>query len=406
MQVYTVAELSSHIKSVLDADPLLGDVWVAGEVSNCIEARSGHWYWTLKDADAQLACVMWKGMAARQSTLPENGQAFQLHGIVSVYSQQGRYQLIVDHIEPVGLGDLHQQFEALKAKLEAEGLFAPERKRPLPAWPRTIGVVTSAQAAALRDICNVLGRRWPLAEVRVAPTLVQGDEAPKRIVAALAAIGQAGVDVVIVARGGGSIEDLWAFNDEAVARAIAACPVPVVSGVGHETDFTIADFVADLRAPTPSAAAEQCTPDGEALAQMVDEHAARIAWIAHRRLDGARTDLDRALRRLSLASPRQATARQRDVVRAGRERLRRAMAARLRLARADVDSLGRRLIALSPDATLARGYAHVRRTADGRTVRSVRDAPAGAGLLVRVADGSFEAVVPGQARLFDMEADG
>jgi exodeoxyribonuclease VII large subunit len=349
---------------------------------------------------------MWKGQAARQSALPADGQAFQLHGVVSVYPQAGKYQLVVDRVEPVGLGDLHQQFELLKAKLAAEGLFDAERKRPLPQWPRVIGVVTSAQAAALRDIAKVLARRWPLAELRVAPTLVQGEAAPAAIVAALGAIGRAGPEVVIVARGGGSIEDLWAFNDEGVARAIAACPVPVVSGVGHETDFTIADFVADLRAPTPSAAAELVTPDGEALTQLVDDYAGRLAFVARRRLEAAVLDLERLNRRLGLASPARAVARHRDAVRADRDRLRRAVVGRLRLERSAVDGQGRRLAALSPEATLARGYAHVQRKTDGVTVRSTRDARAGATLVVRVADGRFEAVVPGQPTLFDMEARG
>lgn len=403
MLIYTVAEISSYLKSLLDQDELLGDVWVSGEVSNCRPAVSGHWYWTLKDGDAQLNCVMWKGQATRQASLPEDGRAFQLHGQISVYPQGGRYQMYVDHVEPVGVGDLYRQFEALKAQLEAEGLFDPARKRTLPAWPRAIGVVTSAQAAALRDICKVLGRRWPLAEVRVAPALVQGEGAPDAIVAALRAIARAEVDVVLLARGGGSIEDLWAFNSEMVARAIAACPVPVISGVGHETDFTIADFVADLRAATPSVAAEMATPNAEELKQLVDDHAERLARRAQARLASAGDDLRRLNSRLVLASPARAVARQAEALRQLRQRLARAEAARLRLAGADVAGLERRLAALSPQATLARGYAHVRRRPDGATVRHLADIGPGIGLTVRVADGTFDAVVPGQATLFDLE---
>jgi exodeoxyribonuclease VII large subunit len=403
MLIYTVSEISSYVKSLLDQDELLGDVWVSGEVSNCRPAASGHWYWTLKDGDAQLSCVMWKGQAVRQASLPEDGQAFQLHGQISVYPQGGRYQMYVDHVEPVGVGDLYRQFEALKAQLETEGLFDPGRKRPLPAWPRAIGVVTSAQAAALRDICKVLGRRWPLAEVRVAPALVQGEAAPDAIVAALAAIGRANVDVVLVARGGGSIEDLWAFNSEAVARAIAACPVPVISGVGHETDFTIADFVADVRAATPSVAAEMATPNAEELKQLVDDHAERLRRSAQSRLVIAAEELRRIGSRLLLASPMRPVTRQAEAVRQLRQRLARAAASQLRLAGADVAGLDRRLAALSPLATFARGYAHVQRRPDGATVRHVADIRPGVGLTVRVADGSFDAVVPGQATLFDLE---
>ncbi|MCE7938993.1 MAG: exodeoxyribonuclease VII large subunit, partial [Chloroflexi bacterium CFX6] len=286
MNAYSVTALSDHIKAILEDDPELGDVWVEGEVSNCRPAASGHWYFVLKDEGATLSCVIWKSSAAALSTLPADGQRFLMHGAVSVYGPAGRYQYYVDHCEPAGLGDLHQRFEALKARLAEEGLFDAARKRPLPAYPMRIGVVTSRQAAALRDICNVLARRWPAAEVRLAPTLVQGDAAPDQIVAALAAVARAGVEVVLLARGGGSLEDLWAFNDERVARAIAACPVPVVCGVGHEIDFTIADFVADVRAPTPSAAAEMVTPDARELRLAVDDRRLRLTRSVADRVDG------------------------------------------------------------------------------------------------------------------------
>ncbi|MCK4449981.1 MAG: exodeoxyribonuclease VII large subunit, partial [Anaerolineae bacterium] len=250
---YTVSQLTGHIRRLIEDDPELSDVWVEGEVSNFSRAFSGHCYFTLKDAGSQIGCVMWRSVAILQDYLPVDGDLVLAYGRVGVYEASGRYQLYVDQIRPAGVGDLYRQFELLKARLEAEGLFAPERKRPLPGFPRCIGVVTSPTAAALRDILNVLGRRYPLAEVLLAPTQVQGDAAPPQIVAALEALNtRDDVDVIIVARGGGSLEDLWAFNDERVTRAIAGSRIPVICGVGHETDFSLVGFAADVRAPTPS----------------------------------------------------------------------------------------------------------------------------------------------------------
>jgi exodeoxyribonuclease VII large subunit len=240
--IHSVSEVTSHLKALLESDALLTDVWVQGEVSNFTPAASGHWYWTLKDESAALQCVMWRSRVSAQTYTPEVGESLLAHGYVSVYETAGKVQLYADHVEPAGRGDLYRRFEELKARLAAEGLFDEERKRPLPRFPRRIGVVTSLDAAALRDVCRVLARRWPSVEVLVSPTLVQGDAAPAEIVAAIEAIQRSDVDVVIVTRGGGSLEDLWAFNDEGVARAVAGCAVPVISGVGHETDFTICDF--------------------------------------------------------------------------------------------------------------------------------------------------------------------
>ena len=401
MSPLSIAELSAHIKDLLEGDPLLEDVWVEGEVSNCRPYASGHWYFSLKDEKATIGCVMWKFQAQRQQHLPEDGGRFRMHGRVSVYAERGQYQLLVDQVEPAGQGDLHARFEALKRKLEAEGLFDADRKRPLPAFPMRIGIVTSRQAAALRDVLNVLARRWPVAEVLLAPTQVQGEAAPPQIVAAIEALGRAGVDLVIVTRGGGSLEDLWAFNDEAVARAIAACPVPLISGVGHEVDFSIADFVADLRAPTPSAAAELATPDIDELRLALDGARMRLDRRMTARL-GAAEDLLAALRRrLALAGParRLAEARERRTQRTAR--LVRAAQGELRLRRAGLAARAERLAALSPEAVLARGYAHVTRKTDGRTVTRSGDLNAGEGLRIRVAEGSFEALVAGQPSLFD-----
>jgi len=403
--VHSVAELTTYIKGLFDGDPTLADAWVQGEVSNFVHAGSGHLYWTLKDGDASLRCVMWKGRVGVQRFLPEDGAKIVVHGEVSVYAAQGQYQIYADHVEPVGVGDLYRAFELLKAKLEAEGLFDAQRKRRPPAFPARIGVVTSRDAAALRDICRVIARRWPHAEVLLAPTLVQGDTAPPRIVDALAAVVRSSVDVVIVARGGGSLEDLWAFNDESVARAIAACPVPVVAGVGHETDFTIADFAADMRAATPTAAAELVTPDGRELMFAVDEARRRLSRRIVERLTDHRGETDQLRHRLTMASPQRRLGDRRESLADREARLHRAMEATLRVVRADLASAHRRLEALSPLATLDRGYALVSRRSDGRTVVAVADAPPNTGLTVRVADGAFPAVVEGQPHLMPPEED-
>ncbi len=401
MDALTVSELCLQVKSRLRSDPQLQDVWVEGEVSNARPASSGHWYWTIKDGAGTFRCVMWKPVAASQTTLPADGLAFRFHGKVTLYERGGDVQLDVDVVEPAGQGDLWLAYDRLRRSLEAEGLFDAARKRPLPAYPMRIGVVTSPQAAALRDVAHAVQRRWPCAALIVAPARVQGAEAPAEIVAALGAIARAGVDVVLVVRGGGSIEDLWAFNDEAVARAIAACPVPTVSGVGHETDVTIADFVADVRMPTPTAAAERVTPDARELRQAVDDLSDRLARQLRWRLDGAAGQLAAAARRLALATPARALANARSSVAADRDRLRRALAARLALHRAQLEGYRQRLAALHPDAILRRGYAHVTRAADGRTVRRPADVAGGDGLRIRLAEGEVRAVVQGQGKLFD-----
>jgi exodeoxyribonuclease VII large subunit len=393
VNVHTVGEVTTHVKALLDGDSLLSDLWVRGEVSNFVRAASGHWYWTIKDEDAALKCVMWRSRAALQAHVPANGDALLVHGEVSVYAAGGQYQLYADHVEPAGQGDLHRAFEVLKARLAAEGLFDEALKRPLPQFPRRIGVVTSPDAAALRDVCKVLTRRWPGVEVLVSPTPVQGDAAPVRIVAAIEAAGRSGVDVIIVTRGGGSIEDLWAFNDEAVARSIAACPVPVVSGVGHETDVTIADFAADVRAATPTAAAELATPDARELLLAVDDLFGRLSRRVGDSLLRRRRDTSALERRLETSAPVRRLEIRREAVAACSARLERAAAARLRLARVDLAGLVKRMEALSPAATMARGYSRVRRLADGRTVRFAADVSDGDDLGIDVIDGTIDAVV-------------
>ena len=259
---WTVSELTAYIRELFELDYRLQEVEVSGEISNFTRAASGHLYFTLKDGAAQIKCVMWRSQAERLRFRPAEGDAVLARGRISVYDAGGVYQLYAERLMPAGRGDLALAFERLKEQLAGEGLFDPETKQPIPTFPRKIGIVTSSGAAALRDILTVLQRRNPLVAVLIAPTLVQGDLAPPQIVRALRWLDDRDdIDTIIIARGGGSIEDLWAFNDERVARAVFAARHPIISGVGHETDFTITDFVADLRAPTPSAAAELAAPD-------------------------------------------------------------------------------------------------------------------------------------------------
>ena len=361
MQTFSVGEITSYIHEIFDADDVLADVWVRGEVSNLTVAGSGHWYFTMKDADAQLRCVMFRGAARSVRIDVGAGDEILARGRVSVYAARGEYQLYAQSIEAVGgIGDLHRQFEALKAKLDAEGLFDPSRKQLIPAFPVRIGVATSSTAAAWHDIQNVLRRRFPLAEVVLSPTLVQGGEAPAQIVMALERLNRrADIDTIIIARGGGSLEDLWSFNDERVAWAVASSRIPVISGVGHEIDFTIVDFVADLRAPTPSAAAELATPNRDDLLLDLDRLRARLAGLLGNTLAEHSRDLGQAQSALSFFSPRKMiAAAQRDVA-DGRLRLSRAAALKL-------ERLGDRLAsatnaseAASPEHILARGYALV-----------------------------------------------
>jgi exodeoxyribonuclease VII large subunit len=394
LQIYRVSAITRYLRELLETDVFLADLWVAGEVSNCSRAPSGHIYFTLKDAESQLRCVLWRDKAARLSYLPQNGAAVVVHGYISVYEVQGTYQLYVDTVQPEGLGVLYQQFEALKQKLQAEGLFEAARKRPLPRFPRRIGVVTSPIGAVFHDILNVLRRRYPLAEVILAPTPVQGEGAPEGIVAALQALNDLGdVDVIIVARGGGSLEELWAFNDEGVARAIAASGLPVISGVGHETDFTIADFVADVRAPTPSAAAELVAPDVAALRQQIAAQRSRLAELTQGRLTAARARLAQETRVLGRYSPRAMVDRQRQRLDDLARVLSSHLAHNLVVQRERLASRSRQLVALGPFATLERGYAIVTHQASGRIVARVAQVTTGDALAVRVSDGSFGAAV-------------
>lgn len=395
--ILSVSQVTAYIKSLFLMDPLLPDVWVTGEVSNFKAAASGHCYLTLKDGDAALKAVIWR-TAARQMTLPRDGDAITVHGYISVYERDGIYQLYIDRLEAAGAGRLWQAFEQLRGRLAAEGLFDEARKRAIPPRPGRIGIVTSSTAAALRDIMRTLAARYPLVDVVLAPAAVQGLEAPQSIVLSLAALNRWSaererLDVIIVARGGGSIEELWAFNDERVARAIAGSAVPVVTGVGHETDFTIADFAADLRAATPTAAAAACSPDQRELRAALGALLARGLATLTGQLDGMTVAVAALEARAALASPQRAIARDRqrldDLARRGGL----ATAAAMRNRRAHLQGLARQVTALDPARVLARGYAIV--TSGDWLVSSARQVTAGDPINVRVADGGFDATVQG-----------
>ncbi len=395
--ILSVSQVTAYIKSLFLMDPLLPDVWVTGEVSNFKAAASGHCYLTLKDGDASLKAVIWR-TAARQMTLPRDGDAVTAHGYISVYERDGIYQLYIDRLEAAGAGRLWQAFEQLRGRLAAEGLFDEARKRAIPPRPGRIGIVTSSTAAALRDILRTLAARYPLVDVVLAPAAVQGLEAPQSIVLSLAALNRWSaererLDVIIVARGGGSIEELWAFNDERVARAIAGSAVPVVTGIGHETDFTIADFAADLRAPTPTAAAGACSPDQRELRSALGALLARGLATTAGRLEGMTVAVAALEARAALASPQRGIARDRqrldDLARRGGL----ATAAALRNRRAHLQGLARQVAALDPNRVLARGYAIV--TRGDALVSSARQVAAGDPINVRVADGAFDATVQG-----------
>lgn len=434
--IYTVGRLNREVRLLLDHGlPLL---WVEGEISNLSRPASGHWYFSLKDRDAQVRCAMFRGRNALVRIPPKDGQRVLVRARAGLFEARGEFQLVVEHLEDAGIGALQREYELLRARLEAEGLFDPRLKRPLPKAPATIGVVTSPTGAAVRDILHILRRRFPAARVVIHPAAVQGKEAVPQLLAAVAlAVARAECDVLIVARGGGSLEDLWAFNDEGLARALRAAPMPVVTGIGHETDFTIADFVADVRAPTPSGAAELVTPDGTAWRAAFAAAEVRLQQSAARRLRAEEDHLGRLQRRLALTHPgarlQQGAQRldeleQRLVahlrltltqaqLRAQRlnarlrhaspalalqrlERRRALLESRLQTALPrQLEALGRRfglahrtLHAVSPLATLDRGYALVTRE-DGRLLHDAADAPPGTRIEARLGRGRLRATV-------------
>jgi len=393
----TVTELTRYLRGLVEKDELLQDVWVLGEISNLSTPSSGHIYFTLKDAGASLRCVVWRSSAQRLRRLLSNGTMLEAHGAISIYPEQGSYQLYIDSARPAGEGLLFQEFLRLKERLESEGLFDPGRKRPLPPLPRCIGIVTSPTGAALQDMLNTLRLRYPLAKVVLAPCAVQGEEAPLQIIAAFRALNtRAKPDVILVARGGGSLEDLWAFNDENVVRVIARSPVPVVSGIGHETDFTLSDFAADVRAPTPTGAAVIATPDIAELRQSLVTLTAQMAGVFNDALEKRRKKLFLLRQRLKATSPRwhiQTSTQRLDEL---EMRLVRAAKNRLKLEKMHWQFLSQRLNALNPLSVLERGFALVSDT-NGHLVRSTAQVHSGDTIHVRLSDGSFPARVTNPA---------
>ncbi len=420
-RILAVGELTRRIKDALRAAPVLRDVWVEGEVGQVTVSSAGHCYFTLKDERASIRAMIFRDDRVVMPFQPRTGVRLVAHGRVDVFDAQGVYQLYVDTLQPAGFGDLALRFEALKAQLTREGLFDAGRKRPLPAWPRVIGVCTSLSGAVLHDIRRVLERRWPTVRVVVSACQVQGAGAAESVVAALRRVGRwtdpatgRAVDLVILARGGGSLEDLWSFNEEAVVRAVAACPVPIIVGVGHETDVTLAEFAADVRAATPSVAAEVAVPARVEQDQVVRSLGGRLSAAGERALRTARRDLDAERRALEASRPAALLAAEREragllLDRATRAietrlasddaRLRRlgerslgAAHATLARARGDLDRQEAALRALGPWATLERGYA-IARDSQGAIIRDARTLQAGDRLEVQVVRGSLDARV-------------
>lgn len=389
---WTVSEVNTYLKTLMESDSSLQDLWVEGEISNLSRPASGHLYFTLKDQNSSLRCVMWKNRASAVGTLLQEGAAIEAHGNLNVYEQRGQYQLYIDFLRPRGEGKLFQEYQRLKAKLEGEGLFDPGRKRTLPAWPSRIGIVTSSTGAAFQDMKDTLKRRYPLVTILLSPTSVQGENAPAEIVAALNRLYVLKPDLILIGRGGGSIEDLWAFNDERVARAIFESPVPVISGVGHETDFTISDFVADLRAPTPTAAAELAVPDQGELRIGIGEFEARLLRSIEGILSEQRWKLETLSSVITRLSPLGEIINGRQRLDELSSRLERAAAGFLKGSRDKCNSIQARLSALNPESILKRGYA-VLTADDGSTVYQVGQVSSGEHLQVRVSDGEFEVIV-------------
>ena len=385
----TVSQLTFHIRKQLEDDPTLQDVWVDGEISNLSKPASGHIYFTLKDKNASLRCVIWKLDAGRLRVNLQDGMAVEVHGRITVYEPQGQYQLIVNLVQPKGEGRLFQEYMRLKAMLESEGLFAADRKRLIPDRPQTIGIVTSATGAALRDMLNTLRRRQPLARVILAPSPVQGVEAPPALVNALNSLNRQKPDVILLARGGGSIEDLWAFNDEQVVRAVAASKAPVICGVGHETDFTLCDFAADLRAPTPTAAAELATQTTlDDLHFQLSTISTRLTDLTSNLLAEQKAGLSALAGRLKYTSPERRIQSEYQHLDELSRRAWSAIDHRIQLQASLVDGMSKRLQSLNPMGVLARGYAIITRKVDGRVVGKVADADSE--MKVRVSDGEFD----------------
>ena len=392
----SVSELNTFIKMLLESAPTLNDVYVKGEISNFKNhISSGHFYFSLKDKDSQIKAVMFRSSASKMKFIPENGMMVVVHGRVASYVRDGQYQLYADSMEPDGVGALYVAFEQLKQRLAAQGVFAPEKKKTLPKIPKTIGVITSPTGAAVSDIINIATRRFPFAKIVVYPALVQGENAASSLISGIRYFNDTGsADVIIIGRGGGSIEDLWAFNDENLAKTVCASEIPVISAVGHETDFTICDFAADLRAPTPSAAAELAVPDTAELKHKINNIISRESAVLLQMLSAKRETLARYEKSRYLSSPGHMIDDRRMALVLSSERLMTSAAHVNEIKKHALSALSGKLEALSPLAVLSRGYGVVS-SEEGKVIKEIADVSVGDKITVKVRDGEIYAGVSG-----------
>ncbi len=386
--IISVSALNDYIKGRLESDRFLYDIYLRGEISNFTNHyKTGHFYFSIKDETSVIKAVMFKGYASKLRFIPENGMKIIAHGRIGAYVRDGQYQIYCDDIEPDGVGSLYVAYEQLKRKLEAEGLFSPERKKPLPKIPSRIGVITSPTGAAVRDIINILGRRFPYAQMVLYPALVQGAEAAPSLISGMRHFKKrADVDVIIIGRGGGSIEDLWAFNDETLAREIASSPIPVISAVGHETDFTICDFAADRRAPTPSAAAELAVPDTKDLMRRISNVTDRCEYLLSSAVAQRKKYLDAIATRPVLKNPERYIDERRMDLLSVDERMTRAMTDMKKSKESSFTLLAAKLNALSPLSVLTRGYSFVS-DGEGKVLKNAHGLNVGQKVRISFADG-------------------
>ena len=389
---FTVSELNAYIKNIFENDRTLRAVTVRAEISNLTRHSTGHIYFTLKDSEGQIRAVMFRSNAMRMAFMPESGMKVTVHGQISVYPRDGTYQIYVFSMQPDGIGALYLAYEQMKERLSAEGLFDQAHKRPIPKIPERIGVITSPTGAAVRDIINVITRRFPLAKIYLYPALVQGEGAEQSLICALDYLDSSGLcDVVIIGRGGGSIEDLWAFNSERLARRIYAATVPIISAVGHETDFTICDFVADMRAPTPSAAAEIAVPDKKEIMIRLDGYNERCASALRSLAKASRERLTALIEREALTDPSSLLDKKNDAVTGLYERASRSALAIVNSVGAEFSILAQKLNALSPLSVLSRGYSVVDK--GGEVIKRKEQLSSGDEIKIRLTDGDVKARV-------------
>ena len=392
----SVSQLNSYIKALMESDDVLSYVTIRGEISNFKQHSSGHLYFTLKDDKSEIAAVMFRAAASRLTFAPRSGDKVVAYGKVSVYEVSGKYQVYVSAMTNDGAGALYAQYQRLLEQLRREGLFDAARKKAIPAFPKRVGIITSPTGAAIRDMINVTGRRYPAAELVICPSAVQGAEAPRELLNSLLLLDAVGeCDVIIIGRGGGSAEDLWAFNDEALVRAVAAANTPIISAVGHETDTTLCDYAADLRAPTPSAAAELAVPDRYALIQTMDERADRMGAALDRAIASHRGLLDTYAKQIALASPAQKLLSAKDRIKRARELMDISVSSVLDKNKLMLASGIGQLEAVNPLAVIGRGYS-ITRDGQGRVISSVNEVETDSKITVSLSDGTLDAVVTGK----------